>query len=173
MLAENLSDIFQRGLEFPYDYEEQLLKALPKMSESISAPDLNGALGNRAEKCKRHSTIIEKIFSGLNRATAGRSNHSVSSILGEGEKLIRHIDKSPLLDASLLITANLVAHNGEGLYGSLAGVARALNLAEAERLVSELLADERAWIAALEQVAPNLNQSAVGVVNTPHGFVII
>src|SRR5579864_7580666 len=104
MLAENLSDVFQRGLEFSYDYENQLMKGLPKMAESVSSPELKGSFERREASSKRHVATIEKIFAGLNRATAGQANKSISSILGESDKLIRHIDKSPLLDAALGIT---------------------------------------------------------------------
>jgi ferritin-like metal-binding protein YciE len=173
MLAENLSDIFQRGLEFGYDYENQLIKALPKLAESVSSPELKGSLEKQAVDSKRHVAAIEKIFAGLNRAAASQPNKSISSILGEGEKLVHHIEKSALLDASLAITANLLAHNAVGLYSSLAGLARTLNLEEAGRLVSETLADEKAWASELEQIGTKVNQQAVGVVNSLRGFAII
>jgi ferritin-like metal-binding protein YciE len=173
MLAENLSDIFQRGLEFGYDYENQLIKALPKLAELVSSPELKASFEKQVIVSKRHAAALERIFAGLNRATASQPNKSISSILGESEKLVRHIEKSPLLDASLTITANLLAYNGVGLYGSLSGLAGTLNLEEAVRPVGEILADEKAWVSELEQIAAQVNPQALGVVNSLRGFAII
>jgi len=53
------------------------------------------------------------------------------------------------------------------------GLARTQNLAEAGRLVGEILADEKAWASELEQIAAKVNQQAVGVVNSLRGFAII
>ncbi len=52
MLAENLSDLFQRGLEFAYDCEQHLIKELPRMSEAATSAELKTAFDQHLEETK-------------------------------------------------------------------------------------------------------------------------
>jgi ferritin-like metal-binding protein YciE len=173
MLAENLSDIFQRGLEFAYDCQHQLIKGLPKVIEAVSSGPLRVVLQDQLEENKAQLLRLEKVFAELNRAPAGESNGSIQSILGEGEKLIKHIDPSPLRDVTLIITENLVQHNKIALYGSMCALARVLGFDEAARLLQQTLDEERAADQKLNEIAITVNREAVGYQQKPRGFAII
>ena len=173
MLAENLSDIFQRGLEFGYDCQHQLIKGLPKVIAAVRSEELKAELNRQLEESKEQLTRLEQVFAMLNRAPAGETNHSIQSILGEGEKMIKHIDPSPLRDAVLIITGNLVHHNKIALYGSLCALARVLGLGDAARLLEQTLAEERAGDHTLIEIAVTVNQEAAGYQQKPRGFAII
>jgi ferritin-like metal-binding protein YciE len=173
MLAETLPDIFQRGLEFAYDGEHQLIKGMPKIIESVRSEPLKAAFDRQLEESKQHLGRLEQVFAGQNRAPAGESNHSIAGILDEAEKLIKHIDPSPLRDAALIISGNLIQHNKIGLYGSLLALARVLKLEPATRLLEQTLAEQKEADNRLSEIAVTVNQEAVGFQNTPHGFVII
>jgi ferritin-like metal-binding protein YciE len=173
MLAENLSDIFQRGLEFDYDCERQLIKEFPKMIEAAQSAELKAALERQLEESKRQHERLDQIFAALNRAPAEETNHSVHSILTEAEKLIKHIEASPLRDAALIIQGNLVHHNKIALYGSLCALAPILKLDVPAQLLEQTLSEEKAADQELTKIAATVNQAAAGFQNTPHGFVII
>jgi ferritin-like metal-binding protein YciE len=173
MLAETLSDIFQRGLEFAYDCEQHLIKTLPKFVESVRSPDLKAAFERQAEESKQQLTRLDEVFASLNRAAATENNRSIESILAEGEKLIKHIDSSPLRDAALIITGNLVQHNEIALYGSLTALAKVLGFESAAGLLEKSLNEAKATDQELIDIAVKVNQEAVGFQNKPHGFVII
>ena len=128
MLAENLSDLFQRHLEFAYDTERQLLKELPKIAEAVSSADLKKAIEQHMEQTKRHVERIEKVFSILKRAPAAETSHVIHNISGEINKMIDHIEPSPLRDAAIISNANQVEHYEIALYGSLSSFAQALGL---------------------------------------------
>jgi len=173
MLAETLSDIFQRGLEFDYDCEHQLIKELPKMIEAVQSAELKVALERQLEESKRQLERLEQVFASLNRAPAGESNHMVHSVLAEAEKMIKHIEPSPLRDAALIIQGNLVHHNKIALYGSLCALAPILKLDAPARLLELTLNEEKAGDQELTEISAAVNQAAAGFQNTPHGFVII
>lgn len=173
MLAETLSDIFQRGLEFAYDCEQHLIKTLPKFIESVRSQELKAAFERQLEESKQQLTRLDEVFASLNRAAATENNRSVESILAEGEKLIKHIDPSPLRDAALIITGNLVQHNEIALYGSLTALAKVLGFGSAAGLLEKSLNEAKATDQELIDIAVNVNQEAVGFQNKPHGFVII
>jgi len=173
MLAENLSDIFQRGLEFSYDCQQQLIKGLPKVIESVSSPQLKAALEHELEENKQQLGRLEQIFALLNRAPATEANGAIHSIRGEAEKMIKHIDPSPLRDATLIITGKLVHHNKIAEYGSLSAIARVMSLQDAERLLEQTLSEERAGEQKLVEIAASVNKDAAGYQQKPHGFAII
>ena len=90
MLAENVSDLFQRSLEFAYDGENHLVKELPKMAEAASSPELKRALAEHLGETKIHVERLDRVFALLNRAAAEETNHAIRSLTSEGEKLIKH-----------------------------------------------------------------------------------
>jgi ferritin-like metal-binding protein YciE len=173
MLAENLSDIFQRGLELSYDCQDQLIHELPKVIESVSSGALKVALGHELVENKQQLERLEQVFALLNRAPASESDGAIDSILGEAEKLIKHIEASPLRDAAVIIAGNLVHHNKIAQYGSLCALARVLALPDAERILGLTLIEERAADEKLVQIAATVNQEAAGYQQKPHGFAII
>jgi ferritin-like metal-binding protein YciE len=174
MLAENLSDLFQRYLEFAYDGEQQIAKEMPRIIDAVSAAHLRTAFEHSTEQCGTHARRIEKVFACLDRAAAAETNHAIRSIMSESEKLIKHIDRSPLLDTALIILANELRHNEIVLYGALASLARLQGWGEIAGLLEQTLAEEKAADEALTNLAVNLiNPEAVGFQNSPHGVVII
>jgi ferritin-like metal-binding protein YciE len=174
MLAENLSDIFQRWLEFAYDCERHLVKVLHGMSDAATSPELKAVFDQHLEETKTHVNRLDRVFASLNRAPAAETFHAIHSITSEGEKLSKHIDPSPLRDAALIAIANQVEHNEIALYGSLCSLARVLRLGESVRLLEQTLSEEKTADRKLTSLAENsVNREAVDFQNSPHGFVVI
>lgn len=174
MLAENVSDLFQRSLEFAYDCEHHLVKELPKMAEAASSSVLKSALAQHLQETKVHVQRLDRIFALMNRAAAEETNHAIRSLTSEGEKLIKHIDRSALLDTALIDTGTQVEHNEIALYGSMRRLAILLGLGEAADLLEKTLEEERAANKKLTEIANGgVNQNALGVQNTPKGIVVI
>lgn len=174
MLAENLSDLFQRSLEFAYDCENHLVGELSKMVEATSSVELKLALEEHRQETKVHVERIERIFALLNRAAAEETNHAIRSLTSEGEKLIKHIDRSALRDTALIATGTQVEHHEIALYGSMRDLAKLLGLHEAADLLEKTLEQEKAANKKLTQIARSgANREAKGFQNTPKGIVVI
>jgi ferritin-like metal-binding protein YciE len=168
MLLDNLSDLFQRGLEYAWDCEHRLLKTLPKMVEAASSQELKHTLDLHLVESKSHVYRLEQIFTRLDRAPAAEKSEPARIILDECEKMIAHLDRSALLDAALIFSGNQLEHYEISLYGSLAAFARALGLSDAASLLDEALAEEKAADHALTRIAENsVNTAATGVHNRP------
>src|ERR1700679_1323317 len=124
MLLDNLSDLFQRGLEYAWDCEHLLVKELPKMVEAATSQDLRHALDMHLVETKGHVYRLEQIFTRLDRAPAAEKSEPVHIIVEECAKMMAHIDRSPLLDAVLIFSGNQIEHYEISLYGSLSAFAR-------------------------------------------------
>jgi ferritin-like metal-binding protein YciE len=174
MLAENVSDLFQRSLEFAYDGENHLVKELPKMADAALSPDLKRALTQHLGETKVHVERLERVFSLLNRAAAEETNHAIRSLTSEGEKLIKHIDRSALLDTALIATGTQVEHHEIALYGSMHQLANVLGFSEAGDLLGKTLEEEKEANQKLTEIGlAGVNRQAMGFQNTPKGIVVI
>ena len=175
MLLGTLSDLFERGLEFAYDCEQQLLQELPKMELAAVSAELKGAFGQQLDAARQHLERLEQIFAKLERvATAEHKDDPIRAITSETETMISHIDQSALLDAALIVMGKQLAHYKIALYGSLGSFARVLNLADPAALLEQTLTEETAAEQRLNQIAEtSVNRDAVAVRNTPHMLTLL
>jgi ferritin-like metal-binding protein YciE len=168
MLLDNLSDLFQRGLEYAWDCEHLLLKQLPRMVEAATAHDLRQVLDLHLVETKGHVYRLEQIFTRLDRSPAAEKSEPIRIIVEECDKMIGHIDRSALLDAALVFCANQIENYEIGLYSSLCGFARTLGLDEVASLIDEILGEEKAADHQLTRLAESsVNRAASGVHNAP------
>jgi ferritin-like metal-binding protein YciE len=110
MQAENLSDLLHRGLEYAWDCERHLLKELPKMELSASCDDLKTVLLGLTHSAGSHTGRLNDIFAKLDRSADAEPHEPIRIITAESEKLARHIDRGPLLDAALIMFGNQICH---------------------------------------------------------------
>jgi ferritin-like metal-binding protein YciE len=168
MLLNNLSDLFQRGLEYAWDCEHVLLKQLPKMVDAADLQELKHALDLHLVETKGHLYRLEQIFARLDRSPAAEKNEPIRIIAEECDKMIGHIDHSSLLDAALVFHGNQMEQYEVGLYESLLGFARTLGLEEIAALIDLILGEEKSAGHQLTKLAESsINRAAAGVHNTP------
>ena len=168
MLLDNLSDLFQRGLEYAWDCEHLLVKELPKMVKAASAQELKHVLDLHLVETKAQIYRLEQIFTLLERAPAAEKSEPAHIILHECEKMISHLEPSALLDAALIFSGNQLEHYEISLYGSLFAFARVLGFKEVASLLDATLAEEKAADHALTRIAEgSVNLAATGVHNPP------
>ncbi len=168
MLLDNLSDLFQRGLEYAWDCEHLLLKQLPKMVEAATLPELKLTLDLHLVETKGHIYHLEQIFTRLDRSPAGEKNEPIRIIVDECEKMIGHVDRSPLLDAALVFCCSQIEQYEIGLYESLCGFARTLELEEVAGLIDQILGEEKNAAHQLARLAESsVNHAASYVHNSP------
>jgi ferritin-like metal-binding protein YciE len=168
MLLDNLSDLFQRGLEYAWDCEHLLLKQLPKMVEAASAHELKQLLDLHLVETKGHIYRLEQVFARLERSPAAEKSEPTRVIVEECDKMIGHIEHSALLDAALVFCGHQIEQYEIGLYASLCGFARALGFAEVATLIDEILGEETKTANQLTKLAEDsINRAASGIHNAP------
>jgi ferritin-like metal-binding protein YciE len=168
VLLDNLSDLFQRGLEYAWDCERVLLKHLPKMVEGASLQELKNTLDLHLVETKAHIYHLEQIFTRLDRSPAAEKNEPIRVIVEECERMIGHLDRSALLDAALVFQASQIEQYEVALYESLCGFSRTLELDEVSSLLAQILSEEKAATHQLTKLADSsINRAAVAVHNAP------
>jgi len=172
-MLDNLSDIFQRGLEYAWDSEHVLLKHLARMSAAATSTELKQALDLHLIETKGHIYRIEQIFTRLDRSPAAEKNEPVRVLVSECEKAIRHIERSSLLDAELIFCGNQIEQYETGLYESLVGFALTLGLEEIAGLLDEVLGQERECAHHLLRLAKSSINRAASSVQNARTFALI
>jgi ferritin-like metal-binding protein YciE len=173
MLLDNLSDLFQRGLEYAWDGEHVLLKHLPRMVEAAALQELKQALDLHLVETKGHLYRLEQIFAQLDRSPAAEKNEPIRIIADECDKMIGHIDHSALLDAALVFYGLQIEQYEIDLYGSLRGFARTLGLDKVASLIDQILGEEKSAAQQLTALAENSINRAAASVHNPPPFALI
>jgi ferritin-like metal-binding protein YciE len=162
--VESVQDLFELGLKFTYDCEQQLIKALPKMAQASTSSQLRSAFEQHLEETRRHAQRLEQVFQDLGVKADTETNDVVKNLIKEGDRMIGSIDKSPLLDAALIVAGNQVEHYEMAVYGSLRTWAELLGRTQSVRLLQETLNEEKAADQKLTQIgATSVNREALNV----------
>jgi len=168
MLLDNFSDLFQRGLEYAWDSEHLLLKQVPKMLEAASSDEFKQLLEMHMVETKKHVYNLEQIFTRLDRSPAAEKSEPIRLIVEECDRVISHLDPSPLLDAALIFVLNQIEHYEIGLYRSLSGFAKTLGMPEIVTLLDEVMGEERNTANQLTRLAEgSINAAARATHNAP------
>jgi ferritin-like metal-binding protein YciE len=153
MKIENLQELFEVGLQYAYDCEQQLIKALPKMAKAATLNELRVAFEQHLQETQRHSDRLEQVFASIGKSPKTQSNDVVKALTKEGENMIDTIERSPLLDAALIVAGNQVEHYEMAAYGSLRTFAQLLGNNQAVTLLEQTLQEEKAADQKLTQIA--------------------
>jgi ferritin-like metal-binding protein YciE len=149
----NLRETFIDGLSDIYDAENQLLKALPKMSQAAQNESLKAGFDTHLKETKGHVQRLEQIFEQLNEKAKKKTCKAMKGLIEEGEEVIKE-EKG---DATLIAAAQKVEHYEIAAYGSLMAWAEVLGEDEGVQLLEQTLEEEKATDEKLNGVAETVN----------------
>ncbi|HKV38676.1 MAG TPA: ferritin-like domain-containing protein [Blastocatellia bacterium] len=170
MKYETLKDLYLDELRDVYDAENEIVKALPKMVESASSPELRNAFAHHLEQTRRHVTRLEQVFEGMGEKPKAKKCDGVRGILEEGEDLMGQKGDQAVLDAGLIAGAQRVEHYEMAVYGSLRTWAQRMGNSQAVRLLEETLGEEKEADHKLTQIAEqSINRQAAAGTSAQFG----
>ncbi len=139
---ENLRDLYIHELKDLYSAENQLLKALPKMAEAASTPELKDAFKTHLEQTRGHVDRIKQIFDELGRGPGGEKCEAMEGLIKEGESVIKEDAPPAVKDAALIAAAQRVEHYEIAGYGTVRTYAQQLGEDQAAKLLQQTLDEE-------------------------------
>ena len=161
MKANSLRELFVEELRDLYDAENQLIKALPKMAEASSSPELREAFEDHLEQTQNHATRLEKIFAGLGEKAKAEKCKGMEGLVKEGSDLLKENDFDPeVKDAAIIGAAQRVEHYEIAGYGTVRTFAELLGEDEALSLLEQTLTEEKEADQKLTELAEQINVSA-------------
>ena len=102
MKLKSLEDLLHHELKDLYSAETQLVKALPKMAEAATNPDLKAGLEEHLEQTKGQVGRLNQIAKILGFKLAGHKCLAMEGLVKEGAELIDEDADSNVRDAGLI-----------------------------------------------------------------------
>jgi len=164
MNLDNLKQVYVDELKDAYDFEHQILDALPKMEEAASSPELKQAFEEHRRQTENQVRRLEQVFNHLGRDPERKTCKGMKGLIAEGEEIVKARGDGAAIDAALISGAQRVEHYEMAVYGTLRTYARALGHEEQATLLQQNLSEEKAADEKLTRLAESgINvEAAVG-----------
>jgi ferritin-like metal-binding protein YciE len=159
---KNLDDLFVHTLQDVYYAEQRITKALPKMIQKVSDPQLQDAFRLHLEETNRQIQRLEQVFRMHNAEAKSVTCPAIDGIITEAEEIMGDSKDSEVLDAAALAAAQAVEHYEIARYGTLIAWARQLGRPDCAGVLEPTLAEEKATDLKLTEIAEaRVNRVAV------------
>jgi ferritin-like metal-binding protein YciE len=161
-MDQQFEKLFAAELADLYDAENQILKALPKIIEKVSSPELQEALENHRIQTEGHVRRLDEIFENLGERPTKKCK-GMAGLLAEGEETMKEDFEDHVMDAAIIGDCQRVEHYEIAAYGTARTFANFIGNEEAVRLLEETLDEEKEADSLLTQIAEShVNMEAAG-----------
>jgi ferritin-like metal-binding protein YciE len=150
---KTLDDLFVHTLRDIYYAEKQIEKALPKMIDKATDPQLKAGFEKHLGQTKGHIERVEQVFE-LHGVKAKEVNcPAIDGILEEADDVSGDVDDKEVLDAALIASAQAVEHYEMTRYGTLIAWAKQLGRSDCANVLAKNLKEEQATDRKLTEMA--------------------
>ena len=137
-------DLFLHQLQDVYYAEHQITKALPKMTEKATSPDLKAGFETHLRETEGQIERLERVFRLIGETPKAVTCPAIDGIIKEANEVAGDIADTAVLDAALVAAAQAVEHYEITRYGTLITWAQQLGRDEAAVLLQQTLDEEYA-----------------------------
>lgn len=150
---DNLEQLYVDELEDAYDFEHQILEALPALEQAAHATELKAAFREHRRQTENQVRRLEQVFRSLGHEAERKTCKAMKGLIAEGEDYVEAEGDEATLDAALISAAQRVEHYEIAVYGTLRTYAEALGHDDQARQLDESLAEERGCDEKLTELA--------------------
>ena len=154
-----LHDLFLHQLQDVYYAENQIAKALPKMIDKATNPELKAGFEMHLRETEVQIQRLEQAFESISEKVKGVDCPAIDGIIKEANEIIGDVADKDVLDAALIASAQAVEHYEITRYGTLIAWGRQMGHTTAVGLFQQTLAEEKATddkLTALAEGSINL-----------------
>jgi ferritin-like metal-binding protein YciE len=126
-----------------YDAEKQLVKALPKLAEKATSPQLRAAIEHHLGQTQGHVQRLEQAFGLLDQKPKGEHCAGIAGIIDEGSDLLDSDYEGVVKDAGIIAGAQRAEHYEIAAYGNVIAWAKAMGHEHIASLLHETLDEEK------------------------------
>lgn len=159
MPNETLETLYIDELKDLYNAEQQLVKALPKMTKNAESEDLSEAFASHLEETKHHVIRLEEVFQRLEENPKGKKCIGMEGLIKEGSEMMDEFE-GKVLDAGLISAAQRVEHYEIAAYGTVCTFAELLGRSDDLELLKETLEEEKRADEKLTELSETINVEA-------------
>ena len=157
----SLDDLLVHELQDIYNAEGQILKALPKMVNVATHPDLKDAFVEHLQQTEGQVRRLEQAFKLLGVPAKGKKCEGMAGLIEEGRKVMLADAEPSVMDAALIASAQKVEHYEIASYGCVCTYAELLGYDQVHELLGQNLDEEETTDQQLTALAESvINQEA-------------
>jgi ferritin-like metal-binding protein YciE len=161
MKLESLHDLFVEELQDLFSAENMILKALPKMVETATSPELKQGFEQHLAQTRNQVQRLNQIFDAIPEVDReGKKCKGMEGIIKDAKELLESDAEPEVMDAGLIAGAQRVEHYEIAGYGTVANYAQLLGRNEWVQLLRQTLDEEKETDTRLTQLARNINLEA-------------
>jgi ferritin-like metal-binding protein YciE len=161
MKLESLQELLISELQDLYSAENMILKALPKMADKASSPELKAAFEEHLQQTKGHVARLDRIFDGIpDEDRDDKKCKAMEGIIKENEELLKEDAEPEVHDAGMIAGAQRVEHYEIAAYGTVRTYAELLGRDDWAQLLQQTLDEEKETDQKLNELAEDINLDA-------------
>jgi ferritin-like metal-binding protein YciE len=150
---KSFDDLYVHTLRDIYYAENQILKALPKMIEKATSPDLRLGFEKHLGETRGHVQRLERVFGLYGVEVGGVDCPAIDGIIKESNEISSEVEDKEVLDAALIAAAQAVEHYEITRYGTLVAWSNRLGRGDCAALLKQNLDEEMATDRKLTSLA--------------------
>ena len=139
-----LHDLFLHTLQDIYYAEHQITKALPKMIDKATSPELKKGFETHLKETEGQIARLERAFASLDQKPKAVTCPAIDGIIKEANEIAGEISDKAVLDAALIAAAQAVEHYEITRYGTLIAWSKQLGRDQIAAILQETLDEEYA-----------------------------
>jgi ferritin-like metal-binding protein YciE len=151
--VESLREHLVAELNDLLNAEQQLIEALPQMSEKAASRELRTAFRSHLAETRQHESRVARALKQLGEKASGTTCEAMKGLLEEGEELMGEAETGALRDAMMITAAQKVEHYEIASYGTVRTYAQLLGEKGVAQLLTENLKQEKAADKKLTRIA--------------------
>ncbi len=144
-----LMDVLLDEMRDLYSAENQLVKALPKMSKGAIDPAVKSLIKNHLEETKGHVVRLRDAFVLLGKKPTGQHCNGMEGLIEEGQDALEKDEEGANKDLGICGASSRVEHYEIAGYTTAIGLAKALGQREVASLLNQNLQEEVAAAKAI------------------------
>jgi len=161
MKLESLHELFVDELQDLYSAENMIIKALPKMADKASSPELKNALQEHLQETRGQVRRLDQIFDQIPDVDRDdKKCKGIEGIIKEGEDLLKKDADADVRDAGIIAGAQKVEHYEIAAYGTVRTYANLLGRQAWAELLQQTLSEEKNADQKLNALAEHINMEA-------------
>ena len=150
---KTMNDLFLHQLQDIYYAENQLVKALPKMAEKATDPQLKQGFLTHLGETRTHLKRLEQVFQMHGAEVKAVDCPAIDGIIEEAEEVAGEVADKAVLDAALINAAQAAEHYEITRYGSLVAWAKQLGRNDCASVLQKTLDEEKETDKKLTMIA--------------------
>ena len=150
---KTLDDLFVHQLQDIYYAENQITKALPKMIDKATDPQLKQGFETHLRETEGQIKRLEQVFQMHGQEIKAVDCPAIDGIIKEANETAGEIADKDVLDAALLASAQAVEHYEITRYGTLIAWAKRLGRDDCAGVLQKNLDEEKATDQKLTALA--------------------